>query len=40
MGIPFDAPTGGLRDSGYGIEGGRRGIEDFTHGKLITEFHT
>lgn len=37
-GIPFDAPTGGVRDSGYGIEGGLRGIEDFTHGKLITEF--
>jgi succinate-semialdehyde dehydrogenase/glutarate-semialdehyde dehydrogenase len=37
-GIPFDAPTGGVRDSGYGIEGGLPGIEDFTHGKLITEF--
>jgi succinate-semialdehyde dehydrogenase/glutarate-semialdehyde dehydrogenase len=37
-GIPFDAPTGGVRDSGYGIEGGLPGIEDFTHGKLIAEF--
>jgi succinate-semialdehyde dehydrogenase/glutarate-semialdehyde dehydrogenase len=38
VGIPFDAPTGGVRDSGYGVEGGLPGIEDFTHGKLITEF--
>ena len=37
-GIPYDAPTGGVRDSGYGVEGGLEGIADFMHFKLVTEF--
>ncbi len=37
-GIPYDAPTGGVRDSGYGVEGGVEGIADFMHFKLVTEF--
>ena len=37
-GIPYDAPTGGIRDSGYGIEGGLEGVADFMHFKLVTEF--
>lgn len=31
-----DAPVGGLRDSGYGYEGGREGIEAFLHFKLVS----
>jgi succinate-semialdehyde dehydrogenase/glutarate-semialdehyde dehydrogenase len=32
-----DAPVGGLKDSGYGYEGGREGIEAFLHFKLVSE---
>jgi succinate-semialdehyde dehydrogenase / glutarate-semialdehyde dehydrogenase len=32
-----DAPVGGLKDSGYGYEGGREGIESFLHFKLVSE---
>jgi succinate-semialdehyde dehydrogenase/glutarate-semialdehyde dehydrogenase len=32
-----DAPIGGLGDSGYGYEGGREGIEDFLHFKLVSQ---
>jgi succinate-semialdehyde dehydrogenase/glutarate-semialdehyde dehydrogenase len=38
-GIPYDAPTGGVRDSGYGIEGGLEGIADFMRFKFVTEFN-
>ena len=31
-----DMPVGGLRDSGYGYEGGREGIEAFLHFKLVS----
>ncbi|MES1150494.1 MAG: aldehyde dehydrogenase family protein, partial [Dongia sp.] len=31
-----DMPIGGLRDSGYGYEGGREGIEAFLHFKLVS----
>lgn len=31
-----DAPVGGLADSGLGYEGGRRGIEAFTHLTLVS----
>lgn len=32
-----DAPVGGMRDSGYGYEGGREGIESFLHQKLVSQ---
>jgi succinate-semialdehyde dehydrogenase/glutarate-semialdehyde dehydrogenase len=32
-----DAPVGGLKDSGYGYEGGREGIEAFLHFKLVSQ---
>jgi len=32
-----DAPVGGLKDSGYGYEGGREGIEAFQHMKLVSQ---
>ncbi len=32
-----DAPVAGLKDSGYGYEGGREGIEAFLHFKLVSE---
>jgi succinate-semialdehyde dehydrogenase/glutarate-semialdehyde dehydrogenase len=31
-----DMPTGGMGDSGYGYEGGREGIEEFLHFKLVS----
>jgi succinate-semialdehyde dehydrogenase/glutarate-semialdehyde dehydrogenase len=31
-----DMPIGGLKDSGYGYEGGREGIEAFLHFKLVS----
>ena len=31
-----DMPIGGVRDSGYGYEGGRAGIEAFLHFKLVS----
>jgi succinate-semialdehyde dehydrogenase/glutarate-semialdehyde dehydrogenase len=31
-----DMPIGGLGDSGYGYEGGREGIEEFLHFKLVS----
>jgi succinate-semialdehyde dehydrogenase/glutarate-semialdehyde dehydrogenase len=31
-----DAPIGGVKDSGYGYEGGREGIEAFLHFKLVS----
>ncbi len=34
-----DAPVGGVKDSGYGYEGGREGIEAFLHFKLVSETH-
>jgi succinate-semialdehyde dehydrogenase/glutarate-semialdehyde dehydrogenase len=34
-----DAPVGGLKDSGYGYEGGREGIEAFQHMKLVSQTH-
>ena len=32
-----DMPTGGMGDSGYGYEGGREGIEEFLHFKLVSQ---
>jgi succinate-semialdehyde dehydrogenase/glutarate-semialdehyde dehydrogenase len=32
-----DAPLGGMRDSGYGYEGGREGIHAFQHFRLVSE---
>lgn len=32
-----DMPTGGMGDSGYGYEGGREGIEEFMHYKLVSQ---
>jgi len=32
-----DMPTGGMGDSGYGYEGGRQGIEEFLHFKLVSQ---
>jgi succinate-semialdehyde dehydrogenase/glutarate-semialdehyde dehydrogenase len=32
-----DMPTGGTGDSGYGYEGGREGIEEFLHFKLVSQ---
>lgn len=32
-----DAPIGGVKDSGYGYEGGREGIEAFLHFKLVSQ---
>ena len=34
---PTDAPLGGVKDSGYGYEGGREGLEAFVHYKLVNE---
>jgi succinate-semialdehyde dehydrogenase/glutarate-semialdehyde dehydrogenase len=34
-----DAPVGGVKDSGYGYEGGREGIEAFQQMRLISETH-
>ena len=31
-----DMPIGGVKDSGYGYEGGRAGIEAFLHFKLVS----
>jgi succinate-semialdehyde dehydrogenase/glutarate-semialdehyde dehydrogenase len=31
-----DMPIGGIGDSGYGYEGGREGIEEFLHFKLVS----
>jgi succinate-semialdehyde dehydrogenase / glutarate-semialdehyde dehydrogenase len=35
-GVPPDAPVGGIKDSGYGYEGGAAGIEAFVHLKLVS----
>jgi succinate-semialdehyde dehydrogenase/glutarate-semialdehyde dehydrogenase len=32
-----DMPTGGIGDSGYGYEGGREGIDEFLHYKLVSQ---
>lgn len=32
-----DAPIGGVKDSGYGYEGGREGIAAFQHMKLVSQ---
>jgi succinate-semialdehyde dehydrogenase / glutarate-semialdehyde dehydrogenase len=32
-----DMPTGGMGDSGYGYEGGREGIDEFLHYKLVSQ---
>jgi len=32
-----DAPVGGVKDSGYGYEGGREGISAFQHVKLVSQ---
>jgi succinate-semialdehyde dehydrogenase/glutarate-semialdehyde dehydrogenase len=32
-----DAPIGGINDSGYGYEGGREGLEEFLHFRLINQ---
>jgi succinate-semialdehyde dehydrogenase/glutarate-semialdehyde dehydrogenase len=32
-----DMPSGGIGDSGYGYEGGRQGIEEFLHFKLVSQ---
>jgi acyl-CoA reductase-like NAD-dependent aldehyde dehydrogenase len=32
-----DAPIGGVKDSGYGYEGGREGIEAFLQFKLVSQ---
>ena len=36
-GVPADAPVGGVKASGYGLEGGMEGIQDYLHPKLVTE---
>ena len=32
-----DAPVGGLRHSGYGYEGGREGLAEFMHARLVNQ---
>jgi succinate-semialdehyde dehydrogenase/glutarate-semialdehyde dehydrogenase len=32
-----DAPVGGLKHSGYGYEGGREGLGEFVHWRLVNE---
>ena len=32
-----DAPIGGVKDSGYGYEGGRAGLEEFLHFRLVNQ---
>ena len=32
-----DAPVGGLGDSGYGYEGGREGMAEFLHWRLVNQ---
>ena len=34
--VPSDLPYGGLKDSGYGYEGGIEGVEAFLHKKLVS----
>ena len=36
-GVPEHAPISGIRDSGYGVEGGLEGIAAYLHQKLVTE---
>jgi len=32
-----DAPVGGIKDSGYGYEGGREGLAEFLHFRLVNQ---
>ena len=32
-----ETPFGGVKDSGYGSEGGSEGIEDYLFAKLVSE---
>jgi succinate-semialdehyde dehydrogenase/glutarate-semialdehyde dehydrogenase len=32
-----ETPFGGVKDSGYGSEGGTEGIEDYLFSKLVSE---
>jgi len=34
--VPSDLPYGGLKDSGYGYEGGIEGVEAYLHKKLVS----
>ncbi|RCJ41071.1 hypothetical protein A6770_36455 [Nostoc minutum NIES-26] len=36
-GVPPNAPVGGVKDSGYGYEGGTEGLEAFLNLKLLSQ---
>ena len=33
--LPFDVPFGGAKQSGFGAELGREGLEEFTQSKIV-----